>query len=118
MTAAYVDRPFRLRIPAPHFSGSTLFEQAASRAWGLSLIEARVLLVVVKNNGITCANLGAELWGSERHSGRGSNCSCPWARPAGKVMGRLRSKGLVELDNDPDRFRYIPTSKVEALINK
>ena len=34
----------------------------------------------------SAANLGALMWG---RSGFG-NCSCPWARPAGAVLARLR----------------------------
>jgi hypothetical protein len=40
----------------------------------------------------TCANLGSALWG-ERPVG--SNCSCPWARPAGAVLKRLLKRGIV-----------------------
>lgn len=40
----------------------------------------------------SCASLGELLWGR-----RGlSNCSCPWARPAGKVLAGLHKRGLVE----------------------
>jgi hypothetical protein len=40
----------------------------------------------------SCANLGWLLW-----PGRpvGAICSCPYARPAGKVVARLRARGLV-----------------------
>ena len=58
----------------------------------LSQSEARALLLIVKYVSITCAWLGQELWGKP---GRG-NCSCPWARPAGVVIKRLRARGFVE----------------------
>jgi hypothetical protein len=69
----------------------------------LSQSEARALLAVVKYVAITCANLGAELWGK---AGRG-NCSCPWARPAGAVIKKLRARGFVDrhrVPGDPRTF--------------
>lgn len=117
MTAATTDQPVQPRLPAPHYGGMTPFEQAASREWGLSLLDARALLVMFKHNRITCANLGSELWGSPT---RGSgNCSCPWARPAGVVIKRLRELGLVERDRREKVLTlYRATSKVEALVTK
>lgn len=66
----------------------------------LSEIEARALLAIVKYVAITCATLGGELWPGRRHS----NCSCPFARPAGAVIKKLRARGLVErhyIQSDP-----------------
>lgn len=60
----------------------------------LSQVEARALLATVKYVWITCANLGAELWGKD--FAVAGNCSCPFARPAGGVVKRLRALGLVE----------------------
>ena len=43
-----------------------------------------------------CASLGTQLW----HFGRGlraqGNSTCPWARPAGAVLHRLKAKGLAK----------------------
>ncbi len=69
----------------------------------LSESEAKALIYVIKYGSITCANLGQELWGKP---GRG-NCSCPWARPAGAVIKKLRARGFVERDHipgDPSTF--------------
>ena len=59
---------------------------------GLSESEARALLALVKHVYASCATLGEMLWGKP---GRG-NCSCPWARPAGAVVKRLRARGFVD----------------------
>jgi hypothetical protein len=113
VTEALNNSPMHPRLPAPHYGGGSVFEQEASRRWGLSLLDARAMLVIVKNNGIGCATLGDQLWGKP---GRG-NCSCPWARPAGVVMKRLRDKGLVERDrNVTDRIFYRPTRLVERFL--
>jgi len=69
----------------------------------LSTSEARALLFIVKHVHTTCANLGYELWGKP---GRG-NCSCPWARPAGVVIKKLRARGFVDqhrVEGDPRTF--------------
>ena len=63
----------------------------------LSKSEALALFAVVKYGSITCASLGAELWGKP---GRG-NCSCPWARPAGVVIKKLRARGFVDRHRVP-----------------
>lgn len=59
----------------------------------LSKAEARALLFIVKHVYTTCANLGDELWGKRKIAG---NCSCPFARPAGAVIKKLRERGFVE----------------------
>ncbi len=65
--------------------------------------EARALLVIVKHVYISCANLGEELW----HKPGRANCSCPWARPAGAVVKKLRARGFVDryrVDGDSRTF--------------
>lgn len=66
--------------------------------------EAKALLYLVKHVYATCAMLGEHLW---HKPGRG-NCSCPWARPAGGVIKRLRARGLVQrksnIPGDPRTF--------------
>jgi len=101
-------------IPAKHYGrGFAPFESAAMRAWNLSPLDARALLIIVKRTGITCANLGAELWGRRAYV----NCSCPWARPAGVVMKRLRLAALVEIDRKENVLTvYRPTRKVARLL--
>jgi hypothetical protein len=70
----------------------------------LSPSEAKALLALVKYVRMTCATLGSELWGKGRsHSG----CSCPWARPAGAVIGRLVERCFAErirVPGDPRTF--------------
>ena len=102
--------------PAAHYGSSQApFEMSAESEWGLSVIEQRALLVIVKSNGATCANLGAELWG---RAGNG-NCSCPWARPAGKVVKRLRELGLVRRDAKTGWLTvYRHTAIVERIIDR
>lgn len=58
----------------------------------LSEAEARALFALVKHVYMTCAVLGAQLWGTKNLS----NCSCPWARPAGAVIKKLKARGFVE----------------------
>ncbi|MBV8722465.1 MAG: winged helix-turn-helix transcriptional regulator [Candidatus Eremiobacteraeota bacterium] len=58
-------------------------------------IEARALRLIIKHGPITCANLGDHLWPDKP---RPSSCSCPFARPAGAVVKRLKARGLVERD--------------------
>ena len=43
-------------------------------------------------------NFGERLWGDPRLNNgyRGSNCSAPYARVAGKVLNRLRAQGFAE----------------------
>jgi len=77
--------------------------------------EARALLGIVKHVFITCANLGSVLWGRNV----AGNCSCPWARPAGKVVKRLRTYGLVErhrVTGDPRTFYRATTAGERQLI--
>lgn len=78
----------------------------------LSKTEARALLAIVKFNPITCANLGDALWGNWRGP---SNCSCPFARPAGAIVKRLRALGFVTrhyIASDP-RTLYTATPRGE-----
>jgi len=77
--------------------------------------EARALLALVKYVYMTCANLGDELWSTKKIAG---NCSCPYARPAGAIVKRLRARGLVErhrVDGDHRTF-YRATRAGEKLI--
>lgn len=58
----------------------------------------------------TCASLGWRLWGEGGY--RGSACSCPYARPAGRILASLRRKGLVRRNNAADdRFLYELTAQ-------
>ena len=81
-----------------------------------------VLRVLIKHGPISCANLGAELW----HGGRGAglpplnkrgygNCSCPFARPAGRLVQRLVRDGLAErhYEEHDERTMYKATRKGE-----
>ena len=42
---------------------------------------------------------GERLWPDHRY--RGSSCSAPFARPAGKVLNRLRDQGFAEWVSEP-----------------
>jgi hypothetical protein len=111
MNAVAAGRSERGQQPpaASHFGGTTPFEEAAVREWGLIPIDARALLVIWKYNGSTCTKLGDELWGRGTMS----------ARPAGLVMRRLRLHGLVKRDGgDRHRIFYRATEKVEALMKR
>lgn len=57
----------------------------------LTDIEARALVIIARSP-TTCASLGDQLW----HKGGRGNCSCPFARPAGVVVKRLKARGFVE----------------------
>jgi hypothetical protein len=74
--------PLRARRP---------LEALAERALGLGEADKRALAILRRGGAMTCARLGEALWG---RTGKG-NCSCPWARPAGKLLHRLRRLGLV-----------------------
>ena len=55
----------------------------------------------------TCARFGDMLWGSNR----AGNCSCPWARPAGKVLRRLERAGYATRVSHTEKNLWGPTSK-------
>lgn len=59
----------------------------------LTTTQLAALKLIAKLGPISCANLGDYLWGINKSS---SNCSCPFARPAGKVIAGLMKLGLVE----------------------
>lgn len=58
--------------------------------------QIRALAMVIRLGRTTCAILGDQLW----HKGGRGNCSCPFARPAGAVIAKLRKRGLVERCSD------------------
>lgn len=41
-----------------------------------------------------CTGLGEQLWYHGRGSTAGGRSTCAWARPAGKVLHRLKARGL------------------------
>ena len=63
----------------------------------LTDVELRALHAL-KRGPMSAANLGNELW----QRARGSS-SCPFARPAGAILSRLRKLGLTELVPAKDR---------------
>jgi len=78
----------------------------------LTKTQRLALGLIVKHGPVSCANLGDSLWGSRTHRG-GSNCSCPFARPAGVVVKALVGLELVErcrVQNDV-RTLYVATRK-------
>jgi len=62
--------------------------------WNMTPTQLAALKLITKLGPISCANLGDYLWGINGKGG--SNCSCPFARPAGKVIAGLVKLGLVE----------------------
>lgn len=76
--------------------------------------------VLIKYGPISCANMGAELWQGGRGAGlppinhrRYGNCSCPFARPAGKLIARLVRLGHARPARAKDRRLYEITSAGE-----
>lgn len=73
---------------------------------GLTITERRALDIIARRGPISCANLGDELWGHRASS----NCSCPYARPAGRVVKSLIRRELVMRSFETDRTtRYVVT---------
>jgi hypothetical protein len=70
-------------------------------------IEQAALAYLRKYGPQTCANLGAALWGDRLVAG---NCSCPWARPAGAVLHRLKARGLVARYSDGHHTLWTATA--------
>ncbi len=70
----------------------------------LTDVERRAL-EAIRNFGrpVSAANLGDMVWRRGPSDRRFGNCSCPFARPAGKVLKRLRELGLTELVPANDR---------------
>jgi len=65
----------------------------------LTAADERALLLLVEQKGLVGPGyFGGLLWDDPSLvSGyHGSNCSCPYARPAGKVLNRLKARGLAE----------------------
>lgn len=86
--------------------------------WSLTTTQLAALGLAMKHNGgITCAFLGDELWGqwSSRHYG---NCSCPYARPAGKVLAALVELGLVERTPEEHHITFRATPAGERTYKK
>lgn len=81
-------------------------------------IEKRALVILARGP-TTCAVLGSELW-ANAHPGAG-NCSCPFARPAGSLIKKLRARGLVERhypDRRDPRTLYTVTEAGMAHVNE
>jgi hypothetical protein len=79
-----------------------------------------VLRVLIKYGPMTCANLGAELWSGGRGAGASAlnhrsygNCSCPFARPAGRMVARMVQAGFAERTYVDHRTLYRVTSAGE-----
>lgn len=83
-----------------------------------TLTELAMLGAVLKlNHRGTCAALGDFLWG--QFSKRGySNCSCPYARPAGRVLASLVRRGLVQRHHDAHATMFRATRAGERTYAK
>ena len=76
----------------------------------MTLADERALEVLRRENGrlVGPGYVGSELWGERQ---RGGNCSCPWARPAGKVLKRLERAGLAEWVHEGSSWGWRVTEK-------
>ena len=90
--------------------------RVAGRHAGVDLTEADVvalrLLVSLKGVLTGPGAFGDYLWG--RQDRRGSNCSCPYARQAGKVLNRLKRAELAEWVHEGSNWgwRALPAAYV------
>lgn len=73
----------------------TIDRLVATLLEGTSAAELRVLKATPASDARPCGpnGIGLEAWPAIRVSGA---CSAPYARPAGRVLNRLRARGLVE----------------------
>jgi hypothetical protein len=62
----------------------------------------RALALLRERGPQTCARLGDALW----HKGGRGNCSCPYARPAGRLLHHMLALGLVERRPTRDRILW------------
>jgi hypothetical protein len=72
----------------------------------MTATQLAALKLIVAHGPISCANLGDSLWGINSNK-RSSNCSCPFARPAGKVVKGLVKLGFVERSRQPNEHRTL-----------
>lgn len=70
---------------------------------GLSVIEARAIVVLKRCAPMRAAALGEELWGGEN---RPSRCTAPYARSAGRLLKRLVDRDLVQAARTGDGRRW------------
>lgn len=57
----------------------------------LSDIERKAIAFLASGRGRTCNEVGEHLWGEQGY--HGSACSCPFARPAGRLLHKLKRLG-------------------------
>lgn len=77
--------------------------------------DIRALTLLVAQNGVLIGPgaFGDYLWGKERRSG---NCSCPYARIAGKVLNRLKSLGYSERIHESENWGWRSTIAGDAFV--
>lgn len=87
--------------------------------------EIDALRSLMKYGPMTCANLGEEIWIGGRGGGyrplsiyRGG--TCPYARPAGRIVHRLERLGLADRKYDGHRtlYRVTPYGEEEYLAHR
>jgi hypothetical protein len=77
--------------------------------------DRRALTILVTMNRLVRPQYFGELFWRRRY--RGSNCSAPYARPAGRVLNRLRNQGFAEwvsLSKDDWGWRATSEGRREA----
>lgn len=60
----------------------------------MTATDRRALAILVSMTGLVRPQFFGELLWKRQY--RGSNCSAPYARPAGRVLNRLRDQGFAE----------------------
>lgn len=66
----------------------------------------RKVLLALDSEPVGPNYVGSIVWGKDNSTGyRGSNCSAPYARPAGRVLASLEKLGLVERVGEFLRWR-------------
>jgi hypothetical protein len=81
-----------------------------SDATPLTAADERALAILAEQTALVGPGyFGDLLWGERGY--HGSNCSCPYARPAGKVLNRLKAAGLAEWVHEKDSWGWRATAQ-------
>jgi hypothetical protein len=67
----------------------------------------RKVLAVLGDQPLGPGHIGDEVWGENGY--RGSACSAPYARVAGKVLNSLKAKGLAEWISENKSWGWVIT---------
>jgi hypothetical protein len=77
-------------------------------------LQDRAIEIIARRREISCTELGFELWPTKA-SGAGHKGTAPLARSAGRVVARLRARGLVRRIYDSERFLFELTPSGRAV---